>query len=583
MRFLMASVAAILFGAFHLAHAADDWRTPFEKSDGWDTADYLTGLRFYEDLASTFDRVDIRAAGPTDSGFPLHVVTVSADANFDLDAARRSGKSILLINNAIHPGESDGVDASMMLVRDLARGEMPDNVIVAVIPFYNIGGALNRNSGSRVNQNGPREYGFRGNSQNFDLNRDFIKCDTLNAFSFARIFQELDPDLLIDTHVSNGSDYQYVMTTAHSQKDKLGYSLGRHLSQSFQPQLFDAMDLAGFATVPYVNSDGSPPELGFAQFLETPRYSTGYAALFQTMGFMTETHMLKPYPQRVAATRAFMDAAIDLLAQTGPDIRAARVRDRQDYSQQTTVPITWKLNRQKPSALTFRGYEARRIDSRVTPGQRLFYDREKPFTRTIKFYDHYEPGTTVTLPAGYLIPQGWHRVIDRMKANGVAMTRVAADGTIEAQQYRITKTSHAAAPFEGHYFHDAVEVDLQVAEVDVRAGDYVIAIGQSKARYVVETLEPEATDSFFRWNFFDTILQRKEHFSPYVFEETAAEVLTDEGLREQFEARKLADVDFANDRFSQLQFLYENSPHHEADFRRYPVLRLINKALMTQD
>jgi hypothetical protein len=31
---------------------------------------------------------------------------------------------------------------------------------------------LNRNSTSRTNQNGPEEYGFRGNARNFDLNRD---------------------------------------------------------------------------------------------------------------------------------------------------------------------------------------------------------------------------------------------------------------------------------------------------------------------------------------------------------------------------------------------------------------------------
>ena len=44
--------------------------------------------------------------------------------------------------------------------------------IMTIIPVYNVGGALNRNSHTRANQNGPTTYGFRGNARNFDLNQD---------------------------------------------------------------------------------------------------------------------------------------------------------------------------------------------------------------------------------------------------------------------------------------------------------------------------------------------------------------------------------------------------------------------------
>ena len=54
--------------------------------------------------------------------------------------------------------------------------------------MYNIGGALNRNAYSRANQNGPKEYGFRGNGQNLDLNRDFIKMDAQETQSLVKLF-----------------------------------------------------------------------------------------------------------------------------------------------------------------------------------------------------------------------------------------------------------------------------------------------------------------------------------------------------------------------------------------------------------
>jgi hypothetical protein len=145
--------------------------------------------------------------------------------------------------NGIHPGEPDGIDASMLLARDIQAGKykLPSNVVIALIPVYNIGGALNRSAFYRVDQNGPAEFGFRGNSQNLDLNRDFIKVDSKEALSFTGIFRMLDPDIFVDNHVSNGADYQHVMTLITSQHNKLGGAMGLYLNKTFEPGLYDLM------------------------------------------------------------------------------------------------------------------------------------------------------------------------------------------------------------------------------------------------------------------------------------------------------------------------------------------------------
>jgi hypothetical protein len=57
------------------------------------------------------------------------------------------------------------------------------------------------------------------------------------------------------------------------------------------------------------------------------------------------------------------------------------------------------------------------------------------------------------------------------------------------------------------------------------AGDYVVYTNQALNRYIVETLEPQGVDSFFAWNFFDSVLGEKEYFSDYVFEDVAAALL----------------------------------------------------------
>src|SRR5690606_23154875 len=156
---------------------------------GTETATYQEAIHYYENLAETFTEISMQEMGKTDSGEPLHIVIFNKDSNFNFSEIRKN-KRVLLINNGIHPGESDVIDATMMFYRDLAQGKInaPKNTVLVTVPIYNIGGSLNRNTGTRTNQNGPKEYGFRGNARDYDLNRDFIKCDTENAKSFAQIF-----------------------------------------------------------------------------------------------------------------------------------------------------------------------------------------------------------------------------------------------------------------------------------------------------------------------------------------------------------------------------------------------------------
>src|SRR5579872_3729164 len=277
--------------------AAAAQTTPFERSNGTQTATYAECIAFYQHLDKLSPALSIREMGMSDAGYPYHVVLYSNDGVADPAVWHRQHKVVILINNGIHPGEPDGIDASMLLLRDLVarKAVLPDNVALAVIPLYNIGGALNRGSYSRVNQNGPESYGFRGNAQNLDLNRDFTKSDTRNARSFATIFHWVDPALQIDNHVSDGADYQYTMTLLSTQWNKLGGELGSFLHDVFAPALFGEMEKKGWPMTPYVDFEEGNPDRGWDGFYDEPRYSSGYAALFHTMAFMPETHMLKPF------------------------------------------------------------------------------------------------------------------------------------------------------------------------------------------------------------------------------------------------------------------------------------------------
>ncbi|GAB2767376.1 M14 family metallopeptidase [Salinimicrobium soli] len=553
-----------------------DFTTVFEKSGGTETATYPEVIEYYANLAAVYPTISLQQIGETDSGEPLHLAIYSRNKQFDLNEGRKEN-SILLINNGIHPGESDGIDATMMLFRDLAQDSipLPENTIIAAIPVYNVGGALNRNSFTRTNQNGPKEYGFRGNARNFDLNRDFIKADTKNTRSFYEIFHKVDPDVFIDTHVSNGADYQYSLTHLFTQHNKLGGESGNYVKIDMMPALKKALRKKKLDITPYVNVFNDIPEKGFSQFLDNPRYSTGYAALWNTFGMMVETHMLKPYDQRVKGTYEVLRSMIDITDEDTKLIKKLRKDAIAGFPKKTSYQFDYEVDSSKTSTLKFKGYEGEIVKSEVTGMDRLKYDRSKPFTKDVTYYDNFKPTREISLPQGYIVPQAWWPIVDLLKLNRVEMKRFDKDTTLQLQVYRIEDYETTKESYEGHYPHSNTKVSANQEKVNIRKGDFFIPINQRAGRYLMATLEPESPDSFFNWNFFDSILQQKEGFSPYVFEDFAREFLDDHPeVEDEFLEKKKKDRDFAANWYAQLDWIHKKSEHYEKAHLRYPVFRV---------
>jgi hypothetical protein len=260
------------------------YATPFELGNGNQTTTWAECIAFYERLAERFpDVLRWWRIGTSDTGLAVHAGLVTADGLFDRDSLRAQGRPVFFNNNGIHAGEPEGIDACMALVRDFClepeRLSALGDTVFLFIPVYNVDGCVNRQATSRANQLGPESFGFRGNGLHLDLNRDFIKCDSLAAQVFNRFFTAWDPDVMVDTHTSNGADYAYTMTLIATQPDKLGSGLGDFLRERMLPAIYGDMQRRGWPTCPYVNLLAETPDEGIEDFLDLPRFSTGYAAL----------------------------------------------------------------------------------------------------------------------------------------------------------------------------------------------------------------------------------------------------------------------------------------------------------------
>lgn len=566
------SVLIVLLGCWSIAPAQPQWQTPFEASDSLATATYAEAIAWYQELSDSFADASLTAMGPTDAGPPLHLFEIrSAD----------SAAPVLLINNAIHAGEPCGVDASMILARDLLTdprlAELRDQVHVCIIPVYNVGGLLNRGPHSRTNQEGPLAYGFRGNARNYDLNRDFLKADTHNARSFAEIFHRVKPDMFVDHHTTNGADYPAVLTIIPTEADKGTPAIAAYMEGTLLPRIYDHMDQAGILVSPYVYSLGrSPDAKGIMDFLDLPRYSSGYAALFGCASFISEAHMLKTFAERVQATYHFdiglLKAAADPIQ--GPALLQAVAADREQIATQDSFELAWVLDTTRVDSLLFSGYEARSKKSAVSGQDRMYYDRESPYQKQIPFYRHYTSTARASRPTAYLLPQGQSESLERLQAQGVPMQRFRRDTSLKVEVYYLDKVETSRRSYEGHFYHRSVHIRPEYSRVQVLAGDWLVFPEGYTAAYTVHALEPEAQDAFFRWNFFDSFLMRKEYFSSYIFEDEAAQMLKeDPELAADFEAAKARDEGLRSNPYAQLSYLYERSVHAEPTYRRYPIFR----------
>jgi hypothetical protein len=570
----------LIFFAQCIPIAMPNFTLPFETNPN-QTLAYPEIVACYEKMAAARpDVFQLTATGSTDSGHPLHVAVLSKDGEFDPVKIRQSGRRILLINNGIHPGEPEGIDATVLLLRDfLTKPEKMaqlEHLVIVVIPVYNVDGCINRGSFSRANQDGPEAYGFRGNNRNYDLNRDFVKTDSRNARTFNHIFTTWLPDVFVDNHTSNGADYQYTMTLIATQFAKLEAPLGQFLQQTMLPELYADMKNRGWEMIPYVDGFTEIPDGGIAGFVDYGRYSTGYAALWNTIGFMPETHMLKPFIDRMWSTHAFMESAVQFIHQHHEALGSVRASAWETTRNKPQFVLDWAMDTTRWDDIPFKGYAAKYKPSAVSGMPRLWYDRNEPFEKIIPYYNYFNPKVVVEKPYAYVIPQAWENVIERLRINGVEMHTLTENIELEAHFYTIDAFKNREA-WEGHYFHHSIQTTTKTLKRTFYKGDVVVLLNQQANRYLLETLEPHAPDSWFAWNFFDPILMQKEYFSGYVFEDLAADYLREHPeVRTQLEQARAADPELAGSAQAQLDWVYRHSPWYEPTHRLYPVARLMD-------
>lgn len=547
--------------------------TEAEKSGYARTGSYDDCIALYRKLEASSPHARLLKIGESAEGRPLYVFVVSKDRAFTPEAARRSGKPVVLLQNGIHPGENGGKDASVMLLRDVLVSKTHvrwlDHVILLSIPVFNADGHERISPYNRINENGPAEMGFRVTSRRLNLNRDYVKADTPEMRAWLGLYTSWLPDFLIDNHVTDGSDNQYDVTIATHTEQDIAAPVGAWVRTQYLPKLESEMGSLGHVMGWYF--EGATAEK-LNVMTASPRYSTGYAAAQNRAALLVETHSLKSFKTRVWSHYDIMRVSIDAVAASARALREAG--QRADAAMETQRPGTEVFLSGSPTGdgvpYTLRQLEAEDMPSAAT-GAAVRKYTSKPLNRETRLVRTLAPKTTPAAPAGYVVPKSWPEIAGLLRLHGVRLEEIPAALNGQYPMQRFTEVRFAPQPFEGRFQVTGFQTRSTSEPGIIPAGSWWVPVNQRAGKVAMHLLEPEAPDSLLRWGFFASIFEQKEYFSDYIFAPIADEMLEkDPKLREELERQKLQGR-------ARLRWLFERSPYFERDKDLYPILRLNSK------
>ncbi|MBE0646924.1 MAG: M14 family metallopeptidase [Bacteroidales bacterium] len=609
-----------------------EWMTYYELSGGKRTPRYAETIEYSKNLADFSPMVHYTSFGVSPQGRELPMLIVDREGLTNPGEIKASGRVILMIQACIHPGESEGKDAGLMLVRDLvtrdegrrtkdegrgtkdegrrtrdeknssglrAQGSdsdildngsritnpgsrIPDllqHVSILFIPIFNVDGHERFGPYNRINQNGPEEMGWRVTATNLNLNRDFLKADAPEMKAWLTMYQQWNPDFFIDIHTTDGADYQYVLTYMMETLGQMDKGLTTWCDSVFLPAWTRDLEASGNPVFPYVQfRQWHNPKSGLERDVAPPMLSQGYVALRNRPGLLVETHMLKPYKQRVEASYQCLVASLQILNDQYLELKKLN-QDADAFVQSPEFrshpfPLRFTLSDADSIMVEFRGVMYDTIQSELTGGLWFKYS-SVPETFTVPLFSTCVPSETTMLPIAYVIPVEWQEVISILKLHGIRMKEVSHDTNIHVSSYKFVSPRWRSFPYEGRLPLSHIEYTTFTEDRVFPAGSMIVETSQSAARVIAQLLEPIGDGSLLYWGFFNPIFEQKEYFEFYVMEPMAKQMLEeDPELNAGFEKAKAADSNFIKNQWQVLNWFLEHTPYRDAKRMVYPVGRI---------
>ena len=579
----LVSLFLLCFGIISAQNRDNSWITYYEKSNFLETPNYDETINYCKKLDKASEFVKYFTYGKSHEGRDLPALLISNEKNLSAAMQKKSKKALIMIQCGIHAGEIDGKDAMLMFVRDIVITKKYPNILdhvnLLILPIFNVDGHEKISPYNRINQNGPKEMGWRVNALNLNLNRDYLKAESSEIKGWLGLFNEWMPDFFIDCHVSDGSDWPYTAMYEAEKNSNINKGIADWTKNIFVPYLQSESEKCGHPLIPYAGFvDEFNINKGIQSGVMPPRLSTGYTAARNRQGFLIETHSYKDYKTRVDATYQLCRIVIELINNKEySNLKKLNILADEEtkncYKNIETFPLQFKLNNEKSVPFQFRAYKMIKEKSIISGLEKRSYEKTEE-KYDIPYFCFPDVARSIKPPFGYIIPAQWSHLVDILKLHGVEVKTFSENQTVPVTSFRLTDPKWSKNPYEGRHTV-SYSTEIEKKEALIKSGSFFIPINQQSAKVIMFLLEPSSNESFVAWGYMDAIFEQKEYAEQYVLEKYALEMYNkNPKIKNEFDLKVKSDTAFANNPDARLNFFYKQLPYYDNNIGLYPVLRI---------
>jgi dipeptidyl-peptidase 4 len=518
---MLASMALIFAMPLHdPPHTIDPaLLTVAEASDFAATASSDEVLALLERLRERSPHMRVGEMGRTVEDRPIPLIFLADPPVASIAEARAAGdaggRPVVFILANIHAGEVEGKAACLMLAREIGlapQHPLLRDLIIVLAPNYNADGndRFDAVEKKRPGQAGPARVGTRQNAQGIDLNRDYIALAAPESRALVKLLNELDPDITIDLHTTNGSRHRYVLTYEAPLNPAGHQAPIAFVRQRLLPEVAQRIKQStGWDMWHYGNFNRE--HTVWETYSALPRFGGNYQGLRGQMSVLSEAYSHAPFKERVLATRAFAHEIMRFVAEHRDEVIEISGSTRRETAAMGENPqphdvvgIRHRVAAFDAPAVVL-GYELERGEGgRLRPGV-------APRDHQVVHLGRFEPTLSVSRPWAYILPPAMSAAADHLRRHGIDVRVLERGGEASVQVYTITTIERG----ERSYFGPGTVLATATAASERRAvppGSYLVPVGQPLGTLAVYVLEPMSDDGMVTWYLLgDAVAEGREY------------------------------------------------------------------------
>ncbi len=545
MRAVSFALAALMCAVSPSSAQQPDLRTRAEITNYEETSSYADIQRVINGLVSSSPLVHTESFGKTEEGRDLPLLVISDPKVTTPEAARKLGRPLVFVQANIHAGEVEGKEAVLVLARRLTSGDLKPltrQLVILIAPNYNADGNEKVNVQNRTAQYGPvAGVGTRENGKGLDLNRDYMKLDSLEARALVGLMNKWDPHVLVDLHTTNGSYHANHLTYSPILNPNADARLIEFTRERMLAPIRAAMlKNHNWRTYYYGNfapEDGggressrvdpaNPGNVTWRTFDHRPRFGNNYAGLRNRIAILSEAYSYLDFKGRVDVTEDFVDEIWKSAAANAKQIMSLTAQaDRQFTAPENATPVELGLDfeiRALPEKVgVFVGDVKKVMNPRSGKEMLAMTDMAVPVS--MKDYGVFAATRSAAMPKGWLIPANPRlaAAIERLRWHGLKVEEVTTSAQVSVERFTISDDTRAERVFQGRR-EARLKGIFEQAQLSVTPGALFVPADQPLARLAFYLLEPESDDGLVTWNIIEEGLAAGQTYPIYRVTNTTA-------------------------------------------------------------